>query len=70
MVIKLFVVREVQRETKIVSLSVNMRSVKGCSDCQKTVPIAEHFFCYNTYTAILFSEHYYDNRYKSQEELH
>jgi hypothetical protein len=31
--------------------------------CQKNVPIAERFFCYNTYAAILYSEHYYDNWY-------
>jgi hypothetical protein len=27
------------------------------SGCQKNVPIAERFFCDNTYAAILFSEH-------------
>jgi hypothetical protein len=35
------------------------------SGCQKNVPIAERFFCHNTYAAILFSENYYDNWYKS-----
>jgi hypothetical protein len=34
------------------------------SGCQKNVPIAERLFGYNTYAAILFSEHYYDKRYK------
>jgi hypothetical protein len=34
---------------------------------KKSVPIAERFFCYNTYAAILFSEHYYDNWYKSKK---
>jgi hypothetical protein len=33
------------------------------SRCQKNVPIAERFFCYNTYAAIFFWEHYYDNWY-------
>jgi hypothetical protein len=32
---------------------------------KKNVPIAERFFCHKTYTAILFSEHCYDNRYKT-----
>jgi hypothetical protein len=31
-------------------------------DCQKNVPIAGRFFCYNTYAAIYYSEHYYDKR--------
>jgi hypothetical protein len=34
------------------------------SGCQKNVPIVERFFCYNTYAAILYSEHYYDNWYE------
>jgi hypothetical protein len=37
---------------------------KSYSACQKNIPIADGFFCYNIYAAILFSEHYYDNRYK------
>ena len=30
---------------------------------KKNVPIAERFFCYNTYAAILYSENYYENWY-------
>jgi hypothetical protein len=32
--------------------------------CQKNVPIAERFFCYNTYAAVLYPGHYYDNWHK------
>jgi hypothetical protein len=40
------------------------QTFQAYSNCQKNVPIAEHFFCYNTYAAILYPEHYYDNWYK------
>ncbi len=33
--------------------------------CQKNVPIEDRFSAANPYAAILFSEHYYDKRYKS-----
>ena len=33
-------------------------------DCQKNVPIPERFFLTTPYTAIPFSERYYDKRYK------
>ena len=32
--------------------------------CQRNVPIEDRFSATNPYTAILFSEHYYDKRYK------
>jgi len=32
--------------------------------CQKNVPIEDRFSATNPYAAILFSEHYYDKRYK------
>ena len=32
--------------------------------CQKNVPIEDRFSATNPYTAIIFSEHYYDKRYK------
>ena len=32
-------------------------------DCQKNVPIEDRFSATNPYTAIIFSEHYYDKRY-------
>jgi hypothetical protein len=32
--------------------------------CQKNVPIEDRFSAANPYAAILFSEHYYDKRYK------
>ncbi len=32
--------------------------------CQKNVPIEDRFYATNPYAAILFSEHYYDKRYK------
>jgi len=31
--------------------------------CQKNVPIEDRFSATNPYTAIIFSEHYYDKRY-------
>ncbi len=33
--------------------------------CQKNIPIEDYFSATNPYAAILFSEHYYDKRYKS-----
>ena len=35
--------------------------------CQKNVPIEDRFSATNLYTAIIFSEHYYDKRYKMPE---
>ncbi len=32
--------------------------------CQKNVPIEDRFSATNPYTAIIFSEHYYDKRYR------
>ncbi len=34
--------------------------------CQKNVPIEDRFSVTNPYAAILFSEHYYDKRYKTR----
>ena len=36
---------------------------KGYRGCQKNVPIEDRFSATNPYTAIIFSEHYYDKRY-------
>ena len=35
--------------------------------CQKNVPIEDLFSATTPYAAILFSEHYYDKRYKMME---
>ncbi|MDX2446509.1 MAG: hypothetical protein QNK29_04830, partial [Desulfobacterales bacterium] len=37
--------------------------------CQKNVPIEDRFSATNPYVAILFSEHYYDKRYKIVETI-
>ena len=38
-------------------------------DCQKNVPIEDRFSATNPYVAILFSERYYDKRYKCANQL-
>ncbi len=46
-----------------------MRAPPGYRGCQKNVPIEDRFSATNPYATILFSEHYYDNRYKSDARL-
>ncbi len=41
----------------------------GYRGCQKNVPIEDRFSATNPYTAIIFSEHYYDKRYKARDRL-
>ena len=40
-------------------------SISFYRDCQKNIPIEDHFSATTPYAAILFSEHDHDKRYKS-----
>ena len=41
----------------------------GYRGCQKNVPIEDLFSATTPYAAILFSEHYYDKRYKTPKHV-